>query len=592
MQRTTTIPAAVLLLSLTCLTAGEIWKWKADDNVKWMRVSVAGPLLYSTDKSLSAVDAESGKQLWTRTDLAKLEEFSVEEVLRVPLVFVADNEGKMQRNVTLHAVNPYSGQDVWKSEKLAGSIMDIVPDLKRQAILFITTKGNGGSKMKLVIQSLDMNTGETRFQLDMDDEVELFIPDRLSTSGGMGMMDAFKMASMRMDLSGHPAPTVEGDDLYLPYAGLHKIDLKTGAIAWKSVYDVTEKHFKRANASPLVVDSLVISSAKGVLKAFDRQSGTLKWTSTDFGSGVADMVVGEGVIYGRTGGVFYETSKREFQVKKPLGVVALDLGSGAMRWKYDGAKESITNIVALPEAKSVLIADEKNLIGISMDASGKDVKESFRVPLQFKSKVGAAKKVGRIGRGMLRGGAVGGIMGGKEQKSDLDAPLSLTKKSPESIIVRGKQHIIEFNAKSRDIEWGQSFEAPGVSNWQKVAAATAFAFTYMHHTAQAASTNFGSSENTTANASRRDDVDRYNKVLAKRFNATLGTEQYVYMLTDLKTEDGKGPGIKGINLATGEADREVLFGDKQPRYVVDEDRALVFRTHKDGGEIFAYSLQQ
>jgi hypothetical protein len=296
------------------------------------------------------------------------------------------------------------------------------------------------------------------------------------------------------------------------------------------------------------------------------------------------------VIYGRTGGVFYETSKREYQVKKPLGIVALDLATGGMQWKYDGAKESITNIIPLPEAKTVLVADEKNLIGIAMDVRGKDVKETFRVPLKFKTKVSATKKAGRIGRGIMRGGAVGGVMGGKEQKSDIDAPLSLTKKSPESIIVRGKQHVIEFNAKTRDIEWGQSFEAPGVSGWAKVAAATAFAFTYMQHTSQAASTNLGSYDNTLANERRRDDVDRYNKTLEKRFSATLGNDQYIYMLTDLKTEDGKGSGIKGINLGTGEADREVLFGDKQPRYVVDEDRALVFRTHKEGGEIFAYRL--
>ena len=58
--------------------------------------------------------------------------------------------------------------------------------------------------------------------------------------------------SPRMDLNGHAQPTFSGDAMYVAYAGLHKINVKTGKLEWGHAFDVTEKSFKNTNASPLV----------------------------------------------------------------------------------------------------------------------------------------------------------------------------------------------------------------------------------------------------------------------------------------------------------------------------------------------------
>jgi hypothetical protein len=63
------------------------------------------------------------------------------------------------------------------------------------------------------------------------------------------------------------------------------------------------------------------------------------------------------------------------------------------------------------------------------------------------------------------------------------------------------------------------------------------------------------------------------------------------MLAYVKTADGKGPGITGVNLDTGEADRVVIFGDREPEYVIDEIAGVVYRTHKNGKEISAMQIR-
>ena len=55
--------------------------------------------------------------------------------------------------------------------------------------------------------------------------------------------------------------------------------------------------------------------------------------------------------------------------------------------------------------------------------------------------------------------------------------------------------------------------------------------------------------------------------------------------------EGKGPGIIGINLTTGEQERTVYFGDREPEYTADEIDGIVFRTHKNGKTITASAVR-
>jgi outer membrane protein assembly factor BamB len=443
-------------------------------------------------------------------------------------------------------------------------------------VLTITIPQNG-TRSKLDVTALEIPTGKVLWESGIDDKADLFPAEKASRF------------FPKMDLSSHAEPTFDEEAVYFAYAGLHKMDLATGKLLWKNAYDVTEKSFRKNNASPVVDGGTVYTSAKGQIRAFDRASGALKWTSQDFGAGVAQMMARDGVLYGRMGGVFYEMNKREFQKKKPLGVVALDAATGGLNWRYDGAQDSITNMAVLPEAKSVLIADSKSLIGLSMDASGKKVKEEFKVPLEFKAKGGAGKKIGRMGFGALRGGAIGAIAASGGGPGE--PPIGIIRREDGRVIVRSTQHILAFDPARREIAWTAQFEAPGMSMFAKIATSAVFAMMYAMETQKAASTYAGTSENRWANANRRKIIDNWTAVLEKRYKKSAATNNFAYMLTDVRTDQGKGPGIVGVNLATGAAERQVLFGDKEPEYVIDEVNGVVFRTHKNGKEITALQVE-
>ncbi|MBT5875839.1 MAG: hypothetical protein HOH43_20605 [Candidatus Latescibacteria bacterium] len=56
----------------------------------------------------------------------------------------------------------------------------------------------------------------------------------------------------------------------------------------------------------------------------------------------------------------------------------------------------------------------------------------------------------------------------------------------------------------------------------------------------------------------------------------MAAEKYQYVLTKI---DG-GEGLKGINLQTGVADREILLKEKRPDYEMDEAGRVLFLLKK------------
>jgi outer membrane protein assembly factor BamB len=566
-----------LLLSVATSLATDRWSYTTKGQVNWLHISQAGTLLYATDEGLYSLDPETGKLAWSREEFKKIPEFSFVEIESTPLLLIADNSGTFQKNTRLVAVDAQSGQTVWETEKLKGSVIDLAYSVSHDLALMFVSE-TPGLRAKVDITGLTLSTGEVVFNTPLDEKVDLYIADKSSRF------------APKFDLSGHARPTFEGDSVYLAFGGIHKLDLKTGKILWESAFDVTEKAFSKTNASPLVSGDLVYSSAKGVIRAFDKNSGQLKWTSADYGAGVAEMTVVDGVLYGRMGGTFYETNRREYQLKKPLGVIALDSVTGTPKWKYDGAKESITNLALIPEQSLLLIADHKDLIALDLKSSG-NVKEAYKIPMEFKAKkIGAGGKVARIGMGALGGGVFGALKASKGRENE-DPPISILRRDDGQIIVRGKQNVLSFDPSTKKVNWGSSFDAPGISGWEKLAVGAVFAMMYAVETAHAARTQAGTSENTFANSARRDIMSSWSKMLNKRFTAGMAKSDTVYILTDIKNDEGKGAGLVAVSLKDGEAGASALFKDKEPLYEVDEMAGVVYRVHKGANKIVATELR-
>jgi len=576
MMKVLAVPFLFAFVLNAATPSNDLWKHTAPDDVKWMKVTFAGGFVYGGDAGIYSLDPTTGKVAWSRDDLKKIPEANIEELDGYPILLVAQTSGAINTQTHLIAIDLVTGQTAWETEKAKGMIGDVVPVYAKNMVLIVTAASGGKSKLDLL--AVDMNDGKVKWESEVDDKADMFRAEKSS-----GLFPKF-------DLHGHAKPTVDKDAIYLAYAGIHRVDIETGKIVWKSAFDMTEKTFARTNASPLVADAVVYSSAKGVVRAFDKSSGNLLWTSADYGAGVSQLELVNGVLYGRMGGVFYDTAGKDYVKKGPLGVIALDVKTGQLRWRYDGAQDNITNFVVLPESNSVLIADAKNLTGLSMDAEGNKVKESFKVPLEFKVKGSGGMKAAKIGFGALRGGAIG-VAKAASSSGPGDPPVALLPRSGDLIVVRGTQHAMGFDPKARTIKWAEHADPPGISTFNKIATSAIFAAIYLAQTQQAMSTNLGTSENNSANADRRRTTDQWDKAVTKRFSKTNATGNYTYMLSDVKTADGKGPGITGVNLDTGEADRFVLFGDREPEYVIDEFAGIVYRTHKSGKEITATQVR-
>lgn len=549
-----------------------LWTHKPASDIKWYRVTDVGSLLVGSKGALYALDGETGKEVWSRADLAGSEEYEVDTIAGTPLVFVSDTSGAFRKGTRLFALDLLSGQNIWETEKLKGATVAVEPVYEKDLVLLVTVENNSANKAKPHLTALRMTTGELIWETDYPDNVDLYGIERGSKY------------FPKYDLSGANPPVYDADSIYFTYAGLHRYSLEDGKLLWGTKYDVTEGSIKRGNAQALIADDTVYTSAKGQLRAIDRQTGAVKWVSKDFGGAIAEMKLAGEVLYGRLGGAFYDFSKREYANKKPFGVAAVDKKTGATVWYYDKAGDSITNMALLPELNTVLVADAKNLIGLDTTSGGK-VKESYKVKLEFKNNLGAAAtaaKVAKFGFGGL--GAIG-----KGGGDDRDEPVALYRRENGTVVVAGKQHLLAFDPRSHQIVWSVKYEAPGVPGWQKIAMAGLTALAYTSATASAANSYYGTSENRWANRQRVNSLVAYEQFVSKRYSATKATGNYVYVLTTVKEGKEKGAGLVGIQMETGRGERQILFKDKEPDYQVDEPAGRVFNL-RNSKELSAFSV--
>ena len=556
-------------------SAQSLWLHQPTTDIKWYRLNETGSLLVGTSNSIYQLNPEDGKPAWTRDDLRGVNEYQVQEIGGTPLLLVSQNSGTFQKGTKLFALDVLTGQTVWETEKIKGATVQVTPIFDRDMVVIMTVQDNSRQKDKPDLTALKLSDGSLIWQSEFTDNVDLYGMER----GGKYFP--------KFDLSGAQPPIYDGDSLYMTYAGLHRFDLATGKLVWRVAYDVTEGKIKQGNAQAIIDGNLIYTSAKGQLRAIDKDTGAIHWTSKDFGGAVAEMQLRGEVLYGRLGGTFYDFGKREYSIKKPLGVVALDKKTGSSIWSYDKADDSITNMAIYPEINTLLIADSKNLIGLDTTSVGK-VKEAFKVKLEFKFNLGTAATVAKVGKF-----AFGGLSAiGSKGADTTDEPVAIIKRETGTAVIRGKQHLISFDPRTRQIVWSSKYAAPGVPGWQKIAMTAitiASAALSQGSEASLAAQGFSSASNR-ENSNFIGLMSNYERFMEKRYSATKSEGNYVYVLTDLKIEKEKGAGLIGVNMNTGQGDRQILFKDKEPDYEVDEAFGRVFNL-KNSRELAAFVIR-
>lgn len=579
---------------LAALAQAPLWSAKG---AKWYDLMDTGNLLVGTETGLMMLDGETGREIWRRADLKGIKEDEYTELEGTPFLVIADNSGWAQRKTKLFTLDLLSAETVWTTDKIYGYTAQVSPVYEKDMLIFLTIKDNRVNKDKPDIAAIKLSTGEVLWQTEYTEKVDLYGVEKTKKSGFGGTTwvggVGFSGDNPRYDLSGENPPVFDNDSMYLTYAGLHRFDLKTGQLVWKVPYDVTEGALKRTNGEAIVDGETIYTSAKGVVRAVNKADGSIRWQTKDLSSGgVAEMIRGGDVIYGRFGGIFYSHKNKEYVKKSPIGVVAIDKATGALKWQYSGAKNSITNMILLPEQNSLLIADEKNLIALDTNSSGK-VKEAYKVKLEFKNSLGAtgvaAKAVGAYF------GGVGGFM--KAGGDTTDEPVALVRQENGTVVARGKQHLLAFNPQNRQIAWATKYDAPGIAAWQKIAitAITAYVSSLVAADKQRANADYrnnrGSLSESNAADARFDAFwSAYGSAISKRFSASKQQGNFVYVLTKVKSGTESGTGLVGVDMLTGSGARQILINDKKPDYEVDEATGRLFNL--DGGTISAFGITE
>lgn len=579
--------AALLAWSVTsAFGAGkQLWSAKLPGDAKWHSLTGLGTLIVGTPDAIVAYDPDSGQQLWLRNEFKKTSAFNSREIAGTPFLVcnTADGFAGLTKT-TFHAIDYLTGKTVWQTPEIQGQYLGTFPVAEKGLVLLIVN-GNGpdGKDPGTYLYAHDLGDGRQKWgtKLAKAGAIRLHVADH---SGKF-------MPSQ--DLSGYHDPVVEGDLVYLPYLGCTCVDLNTGVIKWNAeMITGGGNELKKAHAPLRLRGERIYGSAGGSVYALNKTTGEVVWKS-DRVSSYAGLLkarnnalvsqiefVGD-TLFARYGGNF--STGQAVVLREPLGVLALNADTGEGLYHFEKAKEGLTNLMVLPEQKTVLFADAGNLFGI--DASDGKPKESFTVPIEFKRKIGGGE-VAQLGLGAL--GGIRGIAKAAiaQNKARLDVPVAITRRG-DRIVVQGKQHLLCFDPAGKQIAWSTYCAAPsdalGMTALFAVTAAVSVAGNGM--AMQSGDYSMGGSGAQLVHNS----LDGYNRQAGKRKSATQGSDSFSFMLT--KVEDGKdkGVGLLGINLANGEGEKKFVLGTAEPEYRVDETiNRLFFFKGKDS--IVAFEL--
>jgi outer membrane protein assembly factor BamB len=593
MNRTFRRPASRAGLLLSCLFAFAATAATPSATIdlpakaKWHRMTSLGLLLVGTDDALLLVNGETGQVQWQRDDIKKTLPYNVRDIPGSPVVLVNDWSGAMAAKVSARGLNIATGQDVFQTEPEMGQSLGIYPVPDRGMLLNVAQLNMEGSGIFLT--AFESTTGKKLW--------------RTKIAGMMGFQlypaETGGFIVTKQDLSGHQDPVFDGDTAYLPFQGLMAVDLNTGAVKWNNEFAVgANKELKKAYAEPVVDGDTVFASGKGTVYAIDKASGAIRWKSDKILSGIfssgaiSQVLPASDTVYVRLGGNFFNYVEKGYELKTPLGVMALDRATGTKKWEYKDAKDGITNLVYLPEAGIVMMSDAHELSGLLLTSSGKAAKK-FEVPIEFKRKISggemAAAGIGALS-GLMTGGLGGALQGGfgaASSKGRLDVPVALIPRRDGSVIVAGKQHLMAFDPAAQKINWSTYFPAPG-SNSLGLAAMSAL--TLVAATTYGVSAAQGGMSQAWANNSNASNYGSLGAMAQKRFAASQQARDYAYVLTTVTEGKESGVGLMAISLATGEPGTQVLLHDKEPEYAVDDLTGRLYYFN-DKKQLLVYPLR-
>ncbi|HEV7906289.1 MAG TPA: PQQ-binding-like beta-propeller repeat protein [Pyrinomonadaceae bacterium] len=618
--RRTFLSFFVLLCCAACLVPSETkaaapgWSARFDGDVRFYQLTELGVVVLGTEKSLYAVDGERGEILWRRKNV-RLDETDIAPVPGTDLLLLSlENDGKTR----LEATDILTGDTIWRSDKVRGSVMQMAVDTAAQQLAVVLVRGARGKsgdslKKHPVTHVFNLASGDELWKHETG-EVEL-----MPTSWGEDGADV----ETNFTLDNYHPPLFADGRLYLFYEGVTSFDAATGESREREKFRVNEDGLALTEADPVFDERFIYTSGRGRLRAVSRDNFEVAWEAKDVGLAPEIILAGEGAtLYVRTGGQFTRLKDGETVERGPYGVSAIDTVTGKVRWRYKGADKGITNL-ALPDRQTILVADRDDLIWIDTATGKRRAKLAHKIErasFVVLNEAGAAVVGGRNevaafdptdgrelwrtrhtppGRGIFRtvgaiaaraaslyfryGGTASTIFGGVRTASRAASALRWTGLSARNTL----PSLTTLAAGAARQQLTRSFAPYGLAARAREAASY-----------RLPRASVGSLPRPSAPSARdveerlldrldpANQLARLSRFLWRRERLAALRGQWMYYYTDLQRASGNG--LAGVNLNNGRTERELRLEHPDPRFTTDEEAGLLYTSQ--GNRLNAYTL--
>lgn len=359
----------LLAAAMTATNALSQTTWQADldSNVSFYQTTDFGIVLTGTEKSLYAIDAQTGRRIWRR-DTGKINETSVTPIPDTDLVLLSRDLGSKSR---LEVIDLISGSIIWQSDKVRGDVMQLAVDPSGDILAVVLVKnprGDAGKRFKgkPVVHLLRLSDGDELWKKELDSDVEM-MPSRFGENLG----------EIAYTLDNYRAPLIVDGRVFLFYDGVTSYGSQDGKEKEREKFTINESGLALTEADPIVDRQHIYISGRGRVRAVDRRTGNVVWKAEDLGT-AAEMAQIGSVLYVRTGGQFTRLKDGETESKGPYGVSAIDTTNGKTLWRFKGADKGLTNFV-FPNADVIMIADRDDLITIDARTGKRTAKVGHKV---------------------------------------------------------------------------------------------------------------------------------------------------------------------------------------------------------------------
>src|SRR5689334_18439396 len=127
---------AILYLLAATTAAQTAWETGLDSKIRFYQTTDLGLILAGTERSLYAVDGQTGERVWRR-ETGRVNETSVAPVPGTDLILVSRDLGDKSR---LEAVDLLSGGRVWQSDRVKGDVMQLAADPASDLVAVVLVK--------------------------------------------------------------------------------------------------------------------------------------------------------------------------------------------------------------------------------------------------------------------------------------------------------------------------------------------------------------------------------------------------------------------------------------------------------------------